>query len=164
VPETCSSREQFEIMAELTGRSGPMLDIHKNPLLVSILTSCEMLKALDTKGDLPLSHIMSSKALLFMKADKVRTSIPALAHPCMRCEWQTSWHAWQAFQRLVSWVLADWLWDLDHSRIRPRHSASSPQTERLVGGYLYYCVGGCCYQIPICDRQCVLIVDQMCLV
>jgi len=66
-------------MAELTGRSGPMLDIHKNPLLVSILTSCEMLKALDTKGDLPLSHIMSSKALLFMKADKVRTSISALA-------------------------------------------------------------------------------------
>ena len=48
-----------------------MLDIHKNPLLVSILTSCEMLKALDAKGELPLSHIMSAKALLFMKADKV---------------------------------------------------------------------------------------------
>ena len=64
-------RNQFEIMAELSGRSGPMLDIHKNPLLVSILTSCEMLKALDAKGELPLNHIINSRALLFMKADKV---------------------------------------------------------------------------------------------
>ena len=57
--------------AELSGRSGPMLDIHKNPLLVSILNSCEMLKALDAKGELPLNHIRHARALLFLKADKV---------------------------------------------------------------------------------------------
>ena len=57
--------------AELGGPRRSMLDIHKNPLLVSILNSCEMLKALDAKGELPLNHMVNSRALLFMKADKV---------------------------------------------------------------------------------------------
>ena len=48
-----------------------MLDIHKNPLLVSILYSCELLKALDAKNELPLKHLKHAKGLMLFKADKV---------------------------------------------------------------------------------------------
>jgi hypothetical protein len=56
--------------AELDNKRA-MLDIHKNPLLVSILNSCEMLKALDEKGELPLTHLVHSRAIIFLKAEKV---------------------------------------------------------------------------------------------
>lgn len=48
-----------------------MLDIHKNPLLVSILNGCELLKAMDIKKEIPLDHICHARALLFMKTDKI---------------------------------------------------------------------------------------------
>jgi len=61
---------ESEILAELDNKRA-MLDIHKNPLLVSILNSCEMLKALDEKGELPLTHLVHSRAIIFLKAEKV---------------------------------------------------------------------------------------------
>lgn len=57
-------------VAELDNKR-QMLDIHKNPLLVSILYSCELLKALDAKNELPLKHLKHAKGLMFFKADKV---------------------------------------------------------------------------------------------
>mmetsp|Transcript_20979 Transcript_20979/g.45936 ORF Transcript_20979/g.45936 Transcript_20979/m.45936 type:complete len:242 (+) Transcript_20979:124-849(+) len=61
---------EHEILAELENKR-PMLDIHKNPLLVSILTGCEMLKAMAEKEVVPVDYIAKARGLLFMKTDKV---------------------------------------------------------------------------------------------
>ena len=62
--------EHWPMRAELDGARKDMLDIHKNPLLCSILNSCETLKALDEKNTLPLAHLAKAKGLMFFTADK----------------------------------------------------------------------------------------------
>lgn len=61
---------EHAIFAELDNKR-QMLDIHKNPLLVSILNGCELLKALDAKNSLPLEHLKHAQGLMFLKTDKV---------------------------------------------------------------------------------------------
>ncbi len=66
----------------LARRSGkkllPMLDIHKNPLLVSILYGCEMLKEMAVKNTMGCEYLKHAHGLLLMKTDKARRG-------CARC-------------------------------------------------------------------------------
>lgn len=62
--------DEHSIFCDLDSKR-PMLDIHKNPLLVSILTGCEILKAMNAKDMLPQDIMTYAKGFLIMKTDKV---------------------------------------------------------------------------------------------
>ncbi len=68
--ETNISYSEHQILAELENKR-PMLDIHKNPLLVSILQGCEILKAMTAKNMLPHDIMAHAQGFLIMKTDKV---------------------------------------------------------------------------------------------
>lgn len=69
-----STNVEYEINQEYSNKpNARALDIKKNPLLHSILTSVETLKLMNTQGKLPPEAITLSKGLLFMKTDKAST-------------------------------------------------------------------------------------------
>lgn len=49
-----------------------LLDLKKNPLLISILEGCDTLKQMMTEKKIPLESLSTAKGLLLMKTDKVR--------------------------------------------------------------------------------------------
>jgi hypothetical protein len=50
----------------------PKLDVHKNPLFISILDAVDTLKTMEANGDIPAVYLQNAKGLLVMKTDKVR--------------------------------------------------------------------------------------------
>lgn len=62
-----------EIITELGVRKAPkkMLDVHKNPLLISILDGVDTLKTMVDNGDIPAIYLQHAKGLLIMKTDKI---------------------------------------------------------------------------------------------
>eukprot|EP00798_Chlamydomonas_sp_ICE-L_P010209 gene10209-8126_t len=69
-----SLSDEHSIFAELDNKR-PMLDIHKNPLLVSILQGCEILREMTDKNMLPPEIMEQAKGFLIMKTDKVGLGI-----------------------------------------------------------------------------------------
>lgn len=51
-----------------------LLDLKKNPLLISILEGCDTLKQMMKEKKIPLESLSTAKGLLLMKTDKVRRS------------------------------------------------------------------------------------------
>lgn len=66
--------DESQILHELGIKAPPknMLDVHKNPLLISILDGVETLRTMASKGEIPAEYLQSAKGLLIMKTDKVR--------------------------------------------------------------------------------------------
>lgn len=48
-----------------------LLDLKKNPLLISILEGCDTLKQMMTENKIPPGSLSTAKGLLLMKTDKV---------------------------------------------------------------------------------------------
>ncbi len=65
--------KEDQIITELGVKQAPrkMLDVHKNPLLISILDGVDTLKAMHEKSVIPPLYLRESKGLLIMKTDKV---------------------------------------------------------------------------------------------
>ncbi|GFH21225.1 hypothetical protein V8C86DRAFT_2959415 [Haematococcus lacustris] len=49
----------------------PMLDVHKNPLFISILDAVDTLKTMEENGTIPAVYLQHAKGLIFMKTDKI---------------------------------------------------------------------------------------------
>lgn len=68
-----SSAVEGDIDAALGIKAPPraMLDVHKNPLLISILDAVDTLKTMGEKGTIPPLYLQNAKGILAMKTDKV---------------------------------------------------------------------------------------------
>lgn len=64
-----------EILTEIGAlkQPRPMLDVHKNPLLISILDGVDTLKTMQETNTVPYAYLQNAKGLLIMKTDKVWT-------------------------------------------------------------------------------------------
>jgi hypothetical protein len=77
---------ESEILTELGIKTAPRakLDVHKNPLFISILDGVDTLKTMALNSDIPPVYLQNAKGLLIMKTDKVlRWFLHLFAHGCL---------------------------------------------------------------------------------
>mmetsp|Transcript_22561 Transcript_22561/g.57316 ORF Transcript_22561/g.57316 Transcript_22561/m.57316 type:complete len:259 (-) Transcript_22561:357-1133(-) len=65
--------DETQMLHELGIKAPPksMLDVHKNPLLISILDGVDTLRTMASSGEIPVEYLQASKGLLIMKTDKI---------------------------------------------------------------------------------------------
>lgn len=65
--------DESEIMHEMGIKAPPknMLDVHKNPLFISILDAVDTLRTMAAKAEIPVEYLINAKGILTMKTDKV---------------------------------------------------------------------------------------------
>jgi hypothetical protein len=66
--------DEAQMLHELGIKAPPksMLDVHKNPLLISILDGVDTLRTMASTGEIPTEYLQAAKGLLLMKTDKVK--------------------------------------------------------------------------------------------
>jgi hypothetical protein len=123
---------ETEILNELGIKKAPMqmLDVHKNPLLVSILDGVDTLKTMYTNGDIPAVYLQNAKGLLIMKTDKVRACVGLVATYTAQCVGSS--RAGCSDHSPFTIHLADWLWIIHYTRPRTGHSEGTGTTQRMV--------------------------------
>ena len=110
-----------------------MLDVHKNPLLISILDGVDTIKNMLEKNVLSPVHVHSCKGLLFMKTDKVQAGLDELHASWLEApEWEGEALDDMPTSRLSFAPPADWLRVVSDAGLRPSGGKGAEQTLRLV--------------------------------
>lgn len=131
------------VLTELGVKEAPkrMLDVHKNPLFISILDGVDTMKTMTDKGELPAEYLQAAKGLLIMKTDKVSESTLCSGNCARACgasrrEQRKQRGSVSATTRTLRWphagARADWFWALGDSRLWARAGARARPAERMV--------------------------------
>lgn len=122
--QTMNLSEEAQVLQEMGIMKPPknILDVHKNPLLISILDAVDTLKAMEEKKQLPFAYIQNAKGLLTMKTDKVHVGLFMIFIYFGNLRFTPG-----------TYGAADWFWPVCDSRIWPCDCKGAQQAQWLVG-------------------------------